>query len=423
MILTPPEKLSNGLEVLINPRPLRQVCVAIAVRSGSAHESPETNGSRHFVEHLLFEGTEKLDSDAIKEAFIINKDDFNADTYFEATRLYFNTAPRKVEQAIKLLSDMLLNSTFDDAEVEAERGPIVNEIMRATDRHQYYLEDASTQLLFEGQRAGMPIAGTKKNVLNMTRDELFKIYRENYTPQSIVVSVYGGVKHDRARALLERYFGGFDRPYHEVELPDAVPPSKYRRVTLERPGILDARSSFEFALPGTRRLLADAKKDISAIRLLGYVIDSKVGDRLEDKLMLSRRHLTDTSIFQASSFSLLSIDFGSELEISKRLEKLVLSEIEKLRQGEISARDFNTARAQYLTFGREIQDNPFELSPVLAEDRVVNRVNHDELYSTVENDLSLDDFRGAAQKYLNKDKAVLLTLVPSKKPYGEDTDL
>ncbi len=413
MQLTPPEKLKNRLEVLINPvRHLHSVCVGIAVKCGSVYETPKTNGAFHFIEHLLFEGTKQRDSDAIKEAFIINKDDFNADTYFEATRLYFNAPTRKAPKAMELLSDMLQNSEFDKSEVEAERGPILNEISGTTDMHQYYLTDTATSLLFEGQPAGMPVAGTKENVQSLTRDELFKMYYDYYTPRSVVVSVYGNISYDGARSLLEEHFGNFKRPDNDFDAPDAALPAAYRKVAIKRPGLEDTQSNLQFALPGTRRLSANGRKDIPAIRLLGYILDQRIGDKVEERLTLSRSHISDTSVFQASSFSLLTVNFAAGVEAAGKIERTILSEAEKIRHGDISKKDFDIAKAQYLVFGREIQDKPFDFSPALAEDMITNKVDYGKLYSTVKEELSLDDVKGAAQRYLDRDKALLLTLVP-----------
>ncbi len=202
-------KLKNGLRVITVPmRDNPTVTVLVLVETGSKYETKRKNGISHFLEHMCFKGTEKRpNAHAISAELDGLGSQYNAFTGHEYTGYYAKSDARHFRQIFDVVSDVYLNSTFPEAEIEKEKGVIVEEINMYEDMPHRHVQDLFTKLLYGDQPAGWNIAGTRENVRAMTRSDFVAYKDAHYVPRATTVIVAGSVKEQDALREAERVFG------------------------------------------------------------------------------------------------------------------------------------------------------------------------------------------------------------------------
>lgn len=196
-------QLTNGLTVLTEKIDgFQSVSIGIWVRAGTRHERPHEAGISHFLEHMLFKGTETRTAMEITRAVEGVGGEFNAFTTREYTCFYVNLLARDLELGLEILSDIVLSSTFDGEELERERKVISQEIAMVEETPEELSQDIYFELLYGRHGLGRPILGTENSVRKMRRSDLLRYFRKHYRPDNLVVSVAGNVNHARVlRAL------------------------------------------------------------------------------------------------------------------------------------------------------------------------------------------------------------------------------
>ena len=200
--------LSNGLRVITVPmKDNETVTVLVLVEAGSKYETKKVNGVSHFLEHMCFKGTLKR-----PKAFDISKEldalgsQYNAFTAQEYTGYYAKSDARHFKQIFDVVLDIYLNSTFPDAEMQKEKGVIIEEINMYEDMPARHVQDLFMKLLYGDQPAGWNIAGEKKNILNMKRDDFVKYKNEHYLPEATVLVVAGKVTEKEVMREVNKIF-------------------------------------------------------------------------------------------------------------------------------------------------------------------------------------------------------------------------
>jgi predicted Zn-dependent peptidase len=197
------KKLKNGMRVIFIPmKDSTAVTVLTMVEAGSKYETKEINGLSHFLEHMCFKGTVKRPkaSDISRELDAIGSQ-YNAFTSQEFTGYYAKAHPKHLSKLIDVVSDLYLNPTFPEGEIEKEKGVIVEEINMYEDMPQRHAYDLFTSLLYGDQPAGWNIAGTKEIVRKMKREDFVKYRDENYIAHTTTLIISG--KFDEKEALKE----------------------------------------------------------------------------------------------------------------------------------------------------------------------------------------------------------------------------
>ena len=222
--------LKNGLRVITIPMPSFESATAmIMVGAGSRYETAKNNGISHFLEHMAFKGTTKRPTaqDIAAEIDGVGGE-FNAFTSKEVTGYYVKAAATHVDLCLDVLSDMLRNSKLDKAEIEREKGVILEEINLYEDTPSRKIGDVYEGLLYGDTPMGWDIAGRKEVIRAITREDFVKYLQSLYSSDNITVVVAGGIDSNQVEAKVEEYFGSmksFDTiryiPIHENQVkPD-----------------------------------------------------------------------------------------------------------------------------------------------------------------------------------------------------------
>lgn len=216
--------LGSGIRVLTEPIPqFSSATIGIWVENGSRFESPAQNGISHFLEHMLFKGTERRSAREVAEEIESLGGSLNAFTGREVTCYHAKVLSEHLPIAVDVLSDIFLHSTFPDDEIERERTVILAEISEVEDAPDQYVQVLFDEKFWPGDPLSRPICGTAETVSGMKRDDFVSFVEQRYRPDRIVIAAAGGVDHDWLVSEVEKRFGHLegssDRPGETLPAP------------------------------------------------------------------------------------------------------------------------------------------------------------------------------------------------------------
>lgn len=194
--------LGNGVTVVTEHMPgLRSAALGFWVRTGSVDEAPGQEGLSHFMEHMLFKGTPSRSAIEISMAFDALGAELNAFTAKEHTCFYARMVDKNLPACFEILSDMLVNSSFAEAEVQLEREVVLEELASSEDMPDDHVFELFSGALFPGNPLGRPVLGRRQTVSVFSGDDLRRYHRKNYVGGNVVVVACGNVSHDEVACL------------------------------------------------------------------------------------------------------------------------------------------------------------------------------------------------------------------------------
>ena len=201
--------LPNGVRVVTGPMTgVRSASLIFYYGVGSRYERPRIQGVSHFLEHMLFKGTEKRPDPMMVSQEIEGVGGMlNAATGRESTNYWCKVPSTHFPLAFEVLADILRNSVIDAAELDKERSVIIEEIRSVQDSPEDLVHDVIDEVVWGDQGIGRPIAGTEETVTNIDRDQMVDFWRNNYRPERLVVAAGGDITHEQVVELTGRYFG------------------------------------------------------------------------------------------------------------------------------------------------------------------------------------------------------------------------
>ena len=219
------QTLPNGVRIVTCPmKGYRSAALGFWVGAGSRQETPEENGATHFIEHMVFKGTQERSAADLAEEMDAIGGQFNAFTTKECTCFHARGLDSHLPRATDVLCDMFFRSKFDEEDVKTERGVILEEIGMYEDNP----EDLSAEQLYDKVYAGdalaRPILGTKKSLAPMTGKWLKEYMAAHYLPQDIVLSLAGSYTDDDVKRLADA-FGGLTGGRNPAPKPPKYTPS------------------------------------------------------------------------------------------------------------------------------------------------------------------------------------------------------
>ncbi len=321
--------LPNGVRVLTLALPqLQTASVSVFVRAGSQNESRRLNGISHVVEHMAFKGTSTRDCQRINLDAERLGAEVNAHTDKDHTAFHIDGRARDAEAFVRMLGDIVLDSTFPEAELERERQVILHEITEDEDDPL-----ASTYKLFDRVCYGhhpraQPVIGRRANVERCTRDDLLAHLRRHYTAGNIVVAVAGGVDAERIARAAEAAFGAM--PAHAAAPPVPPPPWQGGLRTRRLGGSAQTHAVLGFPIPA---LAEDHAAQVVAAALFGEGMSSPLLDRIREQLGLAYY------IHCAADVSALCGQFVVEASTSPEQAQPLLAEVLQLLRQQAGSTD------------------------------------------------------------------------------------
>ncbi len=205
-------QLSNGLRIITDYiSNVETVALGVWVKAGSRLETQENNGVAHFLEHMAFKGTTSRTAAELAQSIENVGGYMNASTSRETTAYYMRLLQHDIPLGMEILGDILLHSTFNETELERERGVISQELGMTLDTPDDLVFDYYQQTAFPDQPLGQTILGPAKNIKSFQRAHLCQFMDTYYVPEQMVFSASGRVDHHEIVKLAEKYFKDLSR--------------------------------------------------------------------------------------------------------------------------------------------------------------------------------------------------------------------
>src|SRR3990172_3692375 len=338
--------LSNGVRVLTEAMPqVVSSTIGVWVENGSRYEEPAENGVSHFIEHLLFKGTEKRTAAQIAEEMDAVGGVLNAFTSKEHTCYYAKVLDENLPLAIDLLSDIFLHSTFDAAEIERERSVILQEISQAEDTPDDYVHDLFNLDFFKDHPIGRPICGRADTVSAFRRDDFLGFFKSRYRPRRVVVAGAGNLRHQELVQEMAARLGSVSDDSSDVSAAALERESAPQMCA----GVFPHAKSLEqvhlcLGMAGIHQ--SHSKRYVS------YVLNTMLGGGMSSRLFQEIREKRGKA-YSVYSFSSMYKDVGyfgvyagtSDDSVKEVLE-LILKELKKLAAGEVKDEELRRTQGQ-----------------------------------------------------------------------------
>lgn len=208
--------LKNGLKIIHQQVPARAAWCGLIIGVGSRDERTEEEGIAHFIEHVIFKGTEKRKAYHILSRMEDVGGELNAYTTKEDTCIYASFLPKDYERTLELFSDIVFNSVFPEKEIVKEKEVVIDEINSYKDSPGELIFDDFEELIYQGYPIGRNILGSEQAVKELGRERILDFVRRNYHPGRMVISSIGDISFEKLVRLIERYFG--EVPANETPL-------------------------------------------------------------------------------------------------------------------------------------------------------------------------------------------------------------
>src|SRR5690242_16452494 len=201
------QKLANGLTVITEQmQHIRSASIGVWLQTGSRDEDAEWNGISHFIEHMVFKGTQNRSAEEIARQVDSIGGNMDAFTAKECVCFNVKVLDEHVPIAMDVLSDLVLNPVFDVQDISRERGVILEEIKMDEDNPDYLVHEIFTQNFWKDHPLGRPILGTRDTVKRFDRAPVCDFYSQRFSPGNMIITAAGYLKHERFVELAAKHF-------------------------------------------------------------------------------------------------------------------------------------------------------------------------------------------------------------------------
>ncbi|WP_221372230.1 M16 family metallopeptidase [Clostridium perfringens] len=207
--------LPNGLKVITIKKDTRLASINIGVNIGSLYEDEKELGMSHFVEHMLFKGTKNRSNEQLNRELEFLGGDYNAYTDYISTVYSITCLDEEFEKGIELLSDMVLNSSFDEKEMKKEKGVVLSEIKSDKDDIEDLSISRTHEYAFHKSALRNSIAGTEEHVKGFKRKQVYDFYKKYYTPDNCVIVTVSAFSHEQMQKIITDLFGKWEGKSHK----------------------------------------------------------------------------------------------------------------------------------------------------------------------------------------------------------------
>ncbi|HLH38101.1 MAG TPA: pitrilysin family protein [Bryobacteraceae bacterium] len=199
--------LGNGIRVITEKMPhVRSVSVGIWIGTGSREEAPHETGISHFIEHMVFKGTKNRSAEQIARSVDSIGGGLDAFTSKELVSYNVKVLDEHLPDAFDVVADLVRNPLFQEADIEKEKGVILEELKMEVDNPEYLIHEIFSSNFWKGHPLGRPILGTKQTIRGFDRDKIERYYRQFYTPANILITAAGSLDHPKLVRLAEQHF-------------------------------------------------------------------------------------------------------------------------------------------------------------------------------------------------------------------------
>jgi len=402
--------LDNGIQMVVRKVPGVNTTLSVfSVNYGDIHSRQQFDRpTAHFLEHMLFRETKKRSSRRLWSRIMTLATDFNGITFDDATIFYLRTVKEDAPKAVEVLSDMMLNSRLRGTTMEKEKGPIMQEYATYRDDPYYPAYERVESILFRGHPAGRPSVFADKEIASMRRRDVVQAWREEYTPDNAVVTLYGAVTKAAENAV-RKYLSGMAGRLKTPKIISANLDQKRTLETLHSPGLNQAQVVMGIKFPPI-----NPKSDLNhllAMDLLTEIATDKLWARARtDKGWV---YGIRAGIDPHASYAYTAVWSGTSPRRLNHLTDLIYNTLDEMAAGEITEREVVRNKRLILrnaTANTElVEDGGHDLA---IEATVLKRPDLAENRPALVTSITLDQIREVAQKHLDTSRSVTVHLRP-----------
>ncbi len=332
--------LTNGIRVVTeHMSDVHSASVGFWVESGSRHEAGPLNGISHFLEHMLFKGTSRRSALDIARETDSFGGSLNAFTAREYSCYYAKVLSHRLPEAVDLLSDLVLNSTLDTAEIEKERRVILQEISMVEDTPEDHVHDLFSEKIWHRHPLGLPVLGKAASVESITRGDLQQLLNQRYLGQNIIVTAAGKLDHDLFCRWIETAFSSL--PAGQVRSRCDLPLYQTGTYLLKKPLEQVHLCLGCKALPQTH-------DDRFALQVLNTILGASMSSRLFQRVREERglAYSIYSYLNCHSDAGTLVVYCGTAADELPQVFSLIMEQFRSLKNGLIEADEVSMAREQ-----------------------------------------------------------------------------
>ncbi len=337
------KQLDNGIRLIVKHMSgLMSVSMGIIVGTGACVESDEEDGISHFIEHMMFKGTEKRSAFRISDEMDAIGAQVNAFTGKDMTCYYAKSTSGHAEEAFEILSDIFLHSTFPADEIKREKGVVLEEISMNEDTPDDLCLDILGKAFFGETNYGRNILGPKKNVRSFKKSDILAYMSERYTPDNIVISMAGNITVDIAQEMVEKYF---------CDMPVGSGKKRTVDVRLQSKSLVKTKDIEQvhigMAYPSMKRYerLADATLIVNSV--LGGSMSSRLFQEVREKLGLAYTVYSYLTSYKDTGSLVIYAGVNAEnyLQSVEAIDKCIA----RLKSKDITEDEFRRGKEQLLS--------------------------------------------------------------------------
>jgi predicted Zn-dependent peptidase len=319
---------------------VKSVTAGIWVKTGSRNEPDELAGVTHFLEHMLFKGTENRSSYDIALSMEAVGGYLNAFTSTEYTCYYSRCLDTKLPLALDVLTDMVRNSTFPEEELEKEKKVVLEEMKMYKDSSEDVIFEEFSSQVFNDHPIGRPIIGYEETVSSFTRQHLFDYMEDRYQPSNLLISVAGNVEHEEVVNIVTRLM---DQPNEKDATPVDQPLKEYKTTQKEISKVIEQTHM----ILGRRGLNYD-HTDKYLLLLANTILGGGMSSRLHQNIREKFGYCYSIGTFNQSytDSGLFGVYIGTDKGYVPHVRDLINKEFEKIQSYKVPDKELNEAKAQ-----------------------------------------------------------------------------
>ncbi|NDV61190.1 insulinase family protein [Puniceicoccales bacterium CK1056] len=404
--------LENGLSVIFQQNPSHPlISVQAWIKTGSIHEGEHLgSGLSHFLEHMLFKGTERRGPGEIASAVQEFGGQINAYTAFDRTVYYIDGPAEALDETLDLLCDMTLHSTLPHPEVQKEKEVILREIDMTLDDPDRIVARAMFSTTFREHPFRYPVIGLRPLFEKVDRTILESYYRDRYQPNNMVLSIVGDFKRSSLLKAIEKTFGSVSRGTLKPVLVPGEPKQLAMRETRLSGDYQTARGLVAYKIPSMRH------PDAPTLDILASIIGSGYSGRLRQKLReeMNLVHSIGASTWNPGNPGLFYVQYQCAPEKAAKVEEAIRSEMEQLAKTGFTEQEIEKARRFAMVSEVQSRQTTSGLASRLGlVTALVGDVHYPRRYFQKIHALGPDDLGELAEKTFIDDHLSLTSLLPT----------
>jgi predicted Zn-dependent peptidase len=400
--------LSNGLVVITETmQHVRSVSVGIWVRNGSRREIPEENGIAHFLEHMVFKGTERRSAEDIAREMDSVGGMLDAFTSKEQVCFNAKVLDEHLPIAFDVIADLVLRPKFDSEDVKKERQVVLEEIKMDLDNPEYLLHDVFTRGFWPAHSLGRPILGTPETVRNFNRESLLRRFQDWFAPDHLVITAAGNVTHQQVLDLSQKEFGDL-QPSGHLE-PELVPATA-APINLETKRDLE-QVHLCVGVPSIP--LADERRFAAAVlnNLLGGGMSSRLFQNIREKQGLAYAVFSELTPY--SDAGMLSVYAGTAKETVGQVLDLTIAEFRAMKESPLTEEELLRAKNHLKgSLMLSLESTSSRMSNLARQELYFHRfASLDEILSSIDA-VTRDDVQSLARQFFRPEHIAATVLGP-----------